>query len=57
MLIRPDYVIQFPHASQAPSTRGCLLALTNVQDMITHELRAAQARLGNETDARDYGSG
>ena len=44
MLIRPDYVVQFPHASQGAFDTGWLLALTNVQDMITHELRAAQAR-------------
>jgi len=44
MLIRPDYVVQFPHATQAAFDTGWLLALANVQDMVTHELRAAQAR-------------
>jgi hypothetical protein len=44
MLIRPDRVVQFPHASQAAFDTHWLLALTNVQDMVTHELRAAQAR-------------
>jgi hypothetical protein len=44
MLIRPDHVVQFPHATPAAFDTGWLLALTEVQDMITHELRAAQAR-------------
>ncbi len=44
MLIRPDVVVQFPHASQAAFDTGWLLALTKVQDMVTHELRSAQAR-------------
>ena len=44
MLIRPDYVTTFPQASTAAFDTGWLLALTNVQDMVTHELRAAQAR-------------
>jgi hypothetical protein len=44
MLIRPDYVVQFPGPSGAAFDTGWLLALTNVQDMVTHELRSAQAR-------------
>ena len=44
MLIRPDYVVQFPQASQGAFDTGWLLALTRVQDMVTHELRSAQAR-------------
>lgn len=44
MLIRPDYVVSFPHATEAAYDTGWLLALANVQDMVTHELRAAQAR-------------
>lgn len=44
MLIRPNHVVQFPHASQAAFDTGWLLALANVQEMVTHELRAAQAR-------------
>ncbi|MGO9111035.1 MAG: hypothetical protein ACLP9L_17570 [Thermoguttaceae bacterium] len=44
MLIRPDYVVQFPGASQGAFDTSWLLALANVQDMVTHELRAAQAR-------------
>jgi hypothetical protein len=56
MLIRPDRVIQFPHATQGAFDTGCLLALTNVQDMISHELRAAKAaewemKLTHETTA------
>ena len=44
MIIRPDHVVQFPHASQGAFDTGWLLALTNVRELITHELRAAQAR-------------
>lgn len=44
MLIRPDHVVKFPGASRAAFDTGWLLALADVQDMITHELRAAQAR-------------
>jgi outer membrane lipoprotein-sorting protein len=44
MLIRPDYVFTYPHPSSAAFDTGWLLALTEVQDMITHELRSAQAK-------------
>ncbi len=44
MLIRPNYVVRFPKPSHGAFDTGWLLALANVQDMITHELRAAQAR-------------
>lgn len=49
MLIRPDHVVKFPRSSQAAFDTGWLLALANVQDMITHELRIAQARGWNLT--------
>ena len=40
MLIRPDYVVTFPQPSPAAFDTGWLLALTEVQDMLTHELRS-----------------
>jgi hypothetical protein len=43
MLIRPDCVVQFPKASHGAFDTGWLLALTNVQDMISHERRVALA--------------
>ena len=58
MLIRPDYVVQFPQASQGAFDTGWLLALTNVQDMVTHELAfRAGSGMGSQTDARDDRSG
>jgi hypothetical protein len=56
MLVQPDVVVQFPKPSYGAFDTGWLLALANVQDMITHELRAAQARgwkltMGHETVA------
>ena len=44
MLIRPDYVVQFPTASYGAFDTGWLLDLTNVRDMIDHERRVALAR-------------
>jgi hypothetical protein len=44
MLIRPNVAVKFPQPSQGAFDTGWLLALTNVQDMVTHELRSAQAR-------------
>ena len=35
---------KFPHASEGAFDTGWLLALTNIHDMITRELRAAQAK-------------
>lgn len=50
MLIRPDYVVQIPQAyPPGACDTGCLMALTEVEDMITRELRAAQARKWNLT--------
>ena len=44
MLIRPNYVVKFPKPSPSAFDSTWLLALANVQDMVTHELRSAQAR-------------
>jgi outer membrane lipoprotein-sorting protein len=42
MLIRPDRLVQLPMVTQGAFNSGWLLALTRVQDMVNHELRAAQ---------------
>jgi hypothetical protein len=45
MLIRPNTVVKLPQrAPEGAFDTGWLLGLTNLQDMITRELRAAQAK-------------
>ncbi len=49
MLIKPEHVIQFPHASVGAFDTGWLLNLADVKDTITHELLTAQAKGWNLT--------
>lgn len=44
MLIRQKVAVKHPQPSNGAFDAGWLLALTNVEDMVTHELRSAQAR-------------
>jgi hypothetical protein len=43
-LLRPNLVVKRPRASGQAFDTGWMLGLTNVQDMITRELRTAQAK-------------
>jgi len=43
-LLRPNLAVKFPHAASQAFDTGWMLGLANVQDMITGELRAAQAK-------------
>jgi hypothetical protein len=45
LLVRPtNFVVKLPQATGGAFDTGWMLGLTNVQDMITRELRAAQAK-------------
>ncbi len=44
LLIRPNKAVKFPHATGEAFDAGWMLGLANIQDMITRQLRTAQAK-------------
>ncbi len=44
LLVQPNMAVKFPHAAREAFDTGWMLGLANVQDMITRELRTAQAK-------------